>query len=156
MDEKFSQNRIFSFNRGVSAGAYLLWQVHQLGYVWDNDLQSEDNHMSEETLASIESNPLIIVEKAPWLIANKASNMERRYAPFRETNLHRRFGRLSNNLTPEAIKKFADRYGFLGHSATLFNPEEKIRIDDCPWLPEEESHYYQGCNKVGSAAQDEL
>src|SRR5436305_1109061 len=101
--KKSSQPRKLSFSKVVNSGYYLLWHVPHLGFVWDNNMRSVavDNLALEGNLAPIEI--------GSWLIANKASKIDRYYGPLAEADLHRQFASLSDE--PEAIKKFANKYG---------------------------------------------
>jgi hypothetical protein len=64
------------------------------------------------------------INQGPWLLDPEGGG--RWYAPLEKPGLHRIFARLQTKKNVRgAIKKFADRYGLLGHPKRLVNPQQK-------------------------------
>ncbi|MBI4491371.1 MAG: hypothetical protein HY690_01070 [Chloroflexi bacterium] len=81
-----------------------LLQVPVQGYRWDAELTEGEPQDGDHQ----------------WLVAPVPVGVPfpaRQYAPLAVPNLHRRFARLRR--TPEAVLKFANRYGLLGHGRAL-------------------------------------
>ena len=83
------------------------------GYHWDEDLRPAPGLIElgeKENLGS------------PWLVSPLGYKVAaQQYAPFQKSDLFRHFSRLLPN--PKNIKRFADKYGWLGHTVPLIYPD---------------------------------
>lgn len=92
----------------MKKGAFAFLRAVPLeGYHWDNELVEPGE---KECLGH------------SWLVSPHGYEVTaRQYAPFQKPDLFRRFSRVLPN--PKAIKRFADKYGWLGHSVPLIYPD---------------------------------
>jgi len=110
------ENNRLSFN-AIKQGAFaFLYQspAKMEEYRWDMELCSASSSVGLDESENL---------GPPWLISKPVGIEEsvRQYAPFKEKGLLRRFVRLSP--TPERIRQFAHRYGYLGHPVQLYYPD---------------------------------
>lgn len=109
-----SYGRIFSFEDAVRGNVYFQRVVPAQGMQWRDDLIPSIWGEDAEPNSRDNTRP-------PYLVKNK-SQFSRACLPFKDIDLLRKFLRLTQSPTREAIKKFASRYGFLGHPVTLRDP----------------------------------
>ena len=92
----------------------------------------EDGFSVQEALVALSAEPGEKGRVGPWLV-KRSGAFVRQYPPLAVTNLLRRFARLKP--THESILTFANKYGFLGHSLWLGDPQlsgKQTQIDDIP------------------------
>ncbi len=95
-----------------------LLRVPEDGFSWRDGLVVLDGKGVGENIAG------------PWLIRRNGLYV-RQYSPLAVPDLHRRFARTEP--TDKSILAFANKYGFLGHSLALRDPElHTVRIDEIP------------------------
>ena len=87
-------------------------------------------------LVAFDGNGVGNANSGPWLVRSD-SLYERQYPPLDVPNLHRRFAR--TEATDKSILAFANKYGFLGHSLALRDPEGKSQSIQIAEIPQGES-----------------
>ena len=115
-----TDNEIQPFEVMVRGPFAALLRVPEDGFSWRDGLVVLDSKGVGENIAG------------PWLI-RRGGLYVRQYSPMAVPDLHRRFVRTEP--TDKSILAFANKYGFLGHSLALRDPELKsqtVRIDGIP------------------------
>jgi hypothetical protein len=98
----------------MKKGAFAFLRTVPLdGYHWDNTLQPAPGLVELGEKESLGQ---------PWLVSPPGYEVDtRQYAPFQRPHLFRLFSRVL--LNPNAIKRFANKYGWLGHAVPLIYPD---------------------------------
>lgn len=94
-----------------------LWPVPDVGFEWDEDASPA---LPLELSDARET-------KGPWLVAVEPEGRQRQYAPLATKGLHRRLAAVRPQ--PEAILRFANKYGFLKGDQLLLRPDTTIAIN---------------------------
>ncbi len=95
------------------------------GYHWDYDLRPAPGLTQQEDMPD-----------APWLVSVPIGSVEysQRYSIFTEHNILREFANLPH--TEKAIRRFANRYGYLSDLVPLYYPSKVGTPDSILWAGE--------------------